>query len=109
MNKECYCGSIKETNKLMKTSSGGAATALAEEFINNGGVVIGVKWSSDFKTCLFKLAKSMSDLEEISGTKYVFPRYKIEVDNLVHDLLVSKTFIESNKYVSKYYFWCSEI
>lgn len=86
MIKKCYCGFINESKKLMRTSSGGAATILAEEFIKNGGIVIGVKWAADYRSCLFKLVKNVFDIEEITGTKYLSPRYKIEVDNIELDL-----------------------
>ena len=43
-----YAGYIDDDAKLLKSASGGIATALSEFWIDNGGAVVGVAYSEDF-------------------------------------------------------------
>ena len=65
-----YCGYLKDEQKLLKSASGGAATALTEAFLNQGGCVFGVAWSEDYKSAGYICCESEADLERIKGSKY---------------------------------------
>ena len=73
-NQECYACFLKDEKLLRKTSSGGAATALAKAVIRCDGAVFGVAYAKDFKSAEFILCNTYSDLQRIRGTKYIQSR-----------------------------------
>lgn len=68
-----YGGYVNQHDKLMKSASGGIATALAEEMISRGGYVAGVAYTSDFRNAEYILTNNMADLERFKGSKYIDP------------------------------------
>lgn len=66
-----YYGFCKNLNDLKSTSSGGAATIIAREFVRRKYVVFGVKYSDDFKRAEYCCIENEKDLEKIKGSKYV--------------------------------------
>lgn len=66
-----YQGYFKDEKKLLKSSSGGIATAVSEKIINLGGVVYGVVYSDDFKSAHYSCAKTIQELDSFKGSKYV--------------------------------------
>lgn len=66
-----YGGYIDNDTKLMQSSSGGIATALAEQMIDSGGYVAGVAYSDDFHKAEYIITKNKSDLEKLKGSKYI--------------------------------------
>ena len=66
-----YSGYLKDTDKLMRSASGGAATALAESIIDRGGVVFGVRYSPDFHSAEYCCVDNIAAIEQIKGSKYI--------------------------------------
>lgn len=66
-----YQGFLKDDRKLLKSSSGGIATALSEKIIKLGGVVYGVVYTDDFRSAYYSCAKTLEDLEPFKGSKYI--------------------------------------
>lgn len=64
-----YQGWIEDEKLRGKSSSGGAAKAISQKFISEGGVVV----SCCFKNGVFgfESAESFEDLEKFTGSKYV--------------------------------------
>lgn len=68
-----YSG-YRDDSSLLESSSGGAASALAESFVQNGGVVFGTAYASDFKSAEMIMADNMDTLSKLRGSKYVETR-----------------------------------
>ncbi len=58
----------------LKSSSGGIFTLIAEEIINQGGVVFGAAFTKDFRSVYHKCVDNIADLEKLRGSKYVQSR-----------------------------------
>lgn len=67
---DTYCGYFVNTDKLLASASGGAATAISEEIICKGGVVFGATYSCDFKSVEYACITNVEDLYKIKGSKY---------------------------------------
>lgn len=65
-----YSGYIKDKNKLERSSSGGAFTALAESVLDDGGVVFGCAFNESHEAIHISASNSI-DLEKLKGSKYV--------------------------------------
>lgn len=65
-----YIVRIKDESILRNSTSGGVFTALASYFINSGGVVYGTGYDENMKV-ICKRAESISDIEEMRGSKFV--------------------------------------
>lgn len=74
-----YSGYFKNDDKVFSSSSGGAATALAECIIAKGGVVFGVVYASDFKSAHFACAETVDELEQFKTSKYIATEKKLYV------------------------------
>ena len=68
---KAYSGYLKEQKKLVESSSGGVATALSEKIISQGGVVFGVKYTSDYRNTEYCCVESEDKLEYLKGSKYI--------------------------------------
>lgn len=66
----CICGYHQEPSTLRSSTSGGLATALAENTISHGGVVYGVVYSPDFDGAEYLRVDNYLDIKKIQGTKY---------------------------------------
>ncbi len=66
-----YGGYLVDESKLMQSSSGGIATALAEYMIEQGGYVAGVAYSEDFYKAEYILIHSISEISKLKGSKYI--------------------------------------
>lgn len=69
--KESFGGYCFREEDIIKSSSGGFATAISKNFILNGGVVIGVKYSDDFQSAEYAVADSISALDAFRTSKYI--------------------------------------
>ena len=67
---KAYSGYFKDTEKLLQSSSGGAATALSELILTRGGVIFGSVYSADFRTPEFACIERKEDLHSLKGSKY---------------------------------------
>lgn len=65
-----YAAWLKNTDEVLSCASGGVATALSRKMIENGGVVVGVAYSSDFKSNAYRAAYTVDELEQFKGSKY---------------------------------------
>ena len=70
-NKKVYAMSLKDSELLRKSSSGGAAFAFMSYAIREKYVVFGVKYDDDFKGCHYEPAIDMNGVECFRGTKYI--------------------------------------
>lgn len=72
-NKETFVVVAKDDETLKTTASGGAFTAIASSFIENGGVVFGCSLEQEnekFKVMHIKV-DNVKDLDKLKGSKYV--------------------------------------
>lgn len=65
-----YVGRHSEQSVVAKSSSGGAFSALAEYFLEQGGVVYGAAFSSDCKEVIIQSTKKVR-LDDLRRSKYV--------------------------------------
>ena len=84
-----FAGYLKDKASLKSVASGGAATALAEQAIREGGVVFGVAFAPDFRSAEYTMAESPEDLEKLKDSKYAVPNRKIG-DKWVYELACEK-------------------
>lgn len=75
-----YAGHLIDREQLLKSSSGGAASYIAEKFIDDGGIVFGVGYSDDFKSAEYYCVKTRDGLEILKGSKYIPSIKKIKID-----------------------------
>lgn len=66
-----YGGHFFNESEIKKSSSGGYATAISRGFILNGGMVIGVRYSNDFRSAEYAIVDNISDLEYFRTSKYI--------------------------------------
>lgn len=66
-----YGGYVNDEEKLIQSTSGGIATALAEEMIEAGGYVAGVAYSEDFHKAEYIVTNDKYGLEKLKGSKYI--------------------------------------
>ena len=76
-----YSGYLMDSAKLLKSASGGAVTAIAEEIIKRGGVVFGASYSPDFKRSEYRCVDNLRHLELLKGSKYCETAKEIIVDD----------------------------
>ena len=63
--------SLKDTEDLKKSASGGLATEISRRFVKEGGIVYGVAYSEDYLYIHYRRATTLVDLEKFRGSKYV--------------------------------------
>ena len=85
-----YAGYTKNTKKLIRSSSGGAATELSESIIKQGGVVVGVRYTKNFRAAEYTIATTLDELKTFQGSKYIQAR-KGRVYAQISDLLQTDT------------------
>ena len=66
-----YAGRFREDALIKASSSGGAASALAECVIADGGVVFGAVYTEDFKGACFASARRVEELSPMKTSKYI--------------------------------------
>lgn len=69
----CYAAKNPDEEIRMKSSSGGIFTMLAEQTINNGGVVFGARFDENWDV-IHDYAETIEGLEKFRGSKYVQSR-----------------------------------
>lgn len=67
---KAYSGYFNDTEKLLQSSSGGAATIISELILTWGGVIFGSAYSADFRSAEFALIERKEDLHRLKGSKY---------------------------------------
>lgn len=71
-----YAGYLNDKKKLLESSSGGVATAMAEYMIEHGGYVAGVAYSKDYYEAEYILSNEKNDIAKLKGSKYISSRKK---------------------------------
>lgn len=69
-----YGGYSNDESDIKKSASGGLATVLSRQFIENGGIVYGVAYSVDFNSAEYKRCDRIDQLEDLRGSKYIQAR-----------------------------------
>lgn len=69
-----YAGHLKKREKLLRSASCGAATALSEAVIKKGGYVLGASYSEDFRSAEYICCEDIEDVEKLKGSKYITTR-----------------------------------
>lgn len=69
---DAYAGYFLESEKLNESSSGGAASAIAEGIVKEDGVVYGAVYSENFHFALFDSTEKEEELRKFKGSKYVY-------------------------------------
>lgn len=70
-NEKAYAGFCTQKNHILKSSSGGAAYAIAYKMIKQGGIVFGVRYTENFHGARFTLVDSIENLGLLAESKYV--------------------------------------
>lgn len=71
---KAYGARYLDKGNLLTVASGGVATAISETIIKAGGVVFGVRYSSNYMEAYYDMAKTVEELEWFKGTKYILAR-----------------------------------
>lgn len=66
-----YAGYSLDKDILMNCTSGGFVTTLSLMIIERGGIVAGVRYSSDFVKSYYCIARTKEEVLSLSGSKYV--------------------------------------
>lgn len=82
---ECYAGIHKDENILLKSSSGGAFSALANEIFQLGGCVYGAAYGVN-GTIAHRKAASMEELHAMRGAKYTHSSAATAYKKVMEDL-----------------------
>ncbi|SCN26551.1 Periplasmic [Fe] hydrogenase large subunit [Clostridium sp. N3C] len=90
-NPEVYAAKIKKENILMKSSSGGMFSAIAERVIDKGGVVFGCAFDENL-IAQHIAVQNKDDLKLLRGSKYV-------ASNLNNTYIQARNYLESGKIV----------
>ncbi len=69
---DAYYGWNKDAEQLKQSASGGGTSIIAESIIQQGGVVFGVAYASDFKSAGYVCAETVDDLSQMKGSKYIY-------------------------------------
>ena len=77
---KAYSGYYLDSQKLKESASGGIASAIAEGFISDGGVVFGVTYSPDFRNAEYCCVERLEDLKKIKGSKYITSKKEVFLD-----------------------------
>lgn len=90
--KNSYYGNVKDKRLLGKVSSGGIATALAiEEINNNSGIVYGSAYANDYRSVLTTRVETYDEMVRIMGSKYVQSEKKDAFKKIKCDLRAGKS------------------
>lgn len=69
---ELYVVAATAESRNIRSTSSGIATLISRRFIEEGGAVVGVRWTKE-KGAVYHIAESVEDIEEFRGSKYVYP------------------------------------
>lgn len=81
----CYAAALKDEKQLLKSASGGAATAFTTIIIDNGGVVYGCT-GEDIHNVRHVRINTSKDIERLRGSKYVQSVINDSYKNVLSDL-----------------------
>lgn len=75
---KAYAGYYNDVEKIKKSASGGAVSAVSEAFIKCGGIVYGAIYAADCYSARYARAEALEDLEQFKGSKYACVKKVIE-------------------------------
>lgn len=78
-----YYGHSKDEAVNRSCSSGGAAYCISKYAIENDMIVFGVKYSDDFKRAIYTKVDNIDNLDQLKGSKYIFPDYHGVVNSIL--------------------------
>lgn len=91
---KAYSGYFLDKNKLIKSASGGLATAISEKMIGENAQIYGVKYSEDFKSSEFDFAKNLREIEKFKSSKYIQAKKNINSRSIFKEV---KEKLENNQ------------
>lgn len=83
---EARCGWAKDAEDVVKSASGGFASALARHFLERNGVVYGVAYSEDFRQARYLRLDTACELDRLRGSKYFQARKNDSFRRIREDL-----------------------
>jgi len=69
-----YASYLADNSDVLKSASGGVATAMSRQMLKNGGVVAGVAYTSDFHNAEYVIVDKEENLEILRGSKVFMPK-----------------------------------
>lgn len=66
-----YGGYINNDDEILTCSSGGVATALARQFIDERGYVVGVRYKENFHDAEYTIIHNINEIDKLKGSKYI--------------------------------------
>lgn len=87
---DCYATTLQEENDLMKSASGGAATAFMRKFINQEGIVYGCTGEDIYHVHHIRI-DSIIDIEKLRGSKYVQSDISDTYSQVLADIKLDKS------------------
>lgn len=66
-----YAGRLKDTESLLRSSSGGAFVAISDVFLNNGDAIVCAVYNYLTHTAEFKLIQNLEERDAAIGSKYM--------------------------------------
>lgn len=83
---EIYAGYAKDENSIKKSASGGLAMSISQKFIENTGIIYGVRYSSDFTNIEYTRLSEEKELDVLRTSKYCQARKYNIYENVIEDL-----------------------
>lgn len=83
---QAYAGYADTDEEIFSCASGGLASAMSRGVVSHGGVVYGVRYSSDCQNVLYARASSVEQLEAFKTSKYVQARKNFVYQEVQSDL-----------------------
>ena len=77
---KAYSGYYTDTQKLLSSASGGAASVLASVILEQGGSVFGACYSPDFMTAEYACVERAEELDRLKGSKYIPTQKRVMLD-----------------------------
>lgn len=84
---KAYCGYIKDESVLLRSASGGLATAMSKKVLSDGGAVYGAAYTCDFRDVEYIRVDKEHDLVKLQSSKYTKAKLTLAVfTQIVEDL-----------------------
>ncbi len=90
MFRETYAGYSQDKDIIYNSTSGGFITALSLKIIEKGGMVAGVRYSTDYVKSEYYLAKTKEEIITFASSKYVQSEKKDVYRKIEHELKQGK-------------------
>lgn len=91
MEKKVYAVYLKNEQELVKSSSGGAMTALSDAIFEKGGIIIACRYDSKTNSVVFDKAYNKEQRDMMRGSKYISANMKNMIPLLKDEILHNRT------------------